>query len=176
MTDREPVPADLQRDLMIEAGYRCAVTTCRTAEPLEIEHIEEYATVRKHEFSNMVVLCANCHRRKGIGPRKLDKKALRIIKRNLALVNRRYNDVERRIIEHFVENDTAPYVLLPETSVLFGYLLKDGLIEGLPGAEVEEAMHGELADGRTFHITRGYALTEDGKILVNKLRKNTEIL
>ncbi|WP_137354728.1 HNH endonuclease [Nocardia farcinica] len=43
-------------------------------EPLEIEHIEEYATVNKHEFSNTIVLCAKCHRRKGVGPRKLDKK------------------------------------------------------------------------------------------------------
>ncbi|WP_137354729.1 hypothetical protein [Nocardia farcinica] len=91
-------------------------------------------------------------------------------------MNRRYNDVERRIIEHFFENDKATYVLLPETPVLLGYLLKDGLIEGLEGAQVGEAMHGLLVDGRTFHITRGYALTEDGKILVNTLRENIEVL
>lgn len=170
------MPADLVRELMIEAGYRCAVPTCRTVEPLEIEHIVDYAIVKKHEFSNMVVLCANCHRRKGNGPRRLDRAALQIIKRNLAVVNRRYNDVERRVLEYFVENADAPWVLLPETPVLFSYLLKDGLVRGLPGAEVEDSYHGELPDGTVFHVTRGYALTEEGKALVHKLRENIEVL
>ncbi|CQD21584.1 HNH endonuclease [Mycolicibacterium conceptionense] len=116
---------------MIEAGYRCAVPTCRTVAPLEIEHIDDYAKVGKHEFANMIVLCANCHRMKGSGPRQLDRKALKIIKANLATINHRYNDTERRILEHFTENPEADAVLLPETPVLFGYLIKDGLIEGL---------------------------------------------
>ncbi len=176
MSKRESIPADLVRELMIEAGYRCAVPACRTAEPLEIEHIEEYAKVKTHEFSNMIVLCANCHRRKGTGPRRLDQKALRIIKRNLAVVNRRYNDVERRVLEHFVENEDSPWVLLPETPVLFGYLVKDGLIEGLDGTAVPDALHGEAQDGRKFFITRGYALTADGKLLVHRLRQNIEVI
>ncbi|MFD5174237.1 HNH endonuclease [Nocardia sp. NPDC058379] len=176
MSDREAIPADLVRDLMIEAGYRCAVPTCRTVEPLEIEHIEEYANVKTHEFSNMIVLCANCHRRKGTGPRRLDQKALRIIKRNLAVVNRRYNDVERRILEHFVENEDSPYVLLPETPVLFGYLLKDGLVEGLNGTDVAGAFHGITEGGREFYLTRGYALTADGQRLVHNLRQNIEVI
>src|SRR4030095_12017013 len=57
--DRPPIPAALERDLMIEAGYRCAV--CKTTEPLQIDHIEEWSVVLKHEFENMIVLCANCH-------------------------------------------------------------------------------------------------------------------
>ncbi|MFQ6397728.1 HNH endonuclease signature motif containing protein [Nocardia sp. KC 131] len=54
MTGRQPIPASLARELMLESGYRCAVPTCRTVEPLDIEHIDEYATVKKHEFSNMI--------------------------------------------------------------------------------------------------------------------------
>ncbi|WP_084501523.1 HNH endonuclease signature motif containing protein [Nocardia xishanensis] len=176
MTTRDSIPADLVRDLMIEAGYRCAVPTCRTVEPLDIEHIEDYAVVRKHEFSNMIVLCTNCHRRKGTGPRKIDRKALRIIKQNLSVVNQRYNELERRILEHFVENADDRYVLLPETPVLFSYLIKDGLIVGLSGSEVKEALHGETEGGRGFHITRGYALTDDGKRLVAKLRESAEAI
>ena len=60
----------LERALMIEAGYRCAIPTCRTVQPLQIEHIEDYSKVQKHEFANMLVLCANCHGMKGEGPRK----------------------------------------------------------------------------------------------------------
>lgn len=157
---------------MVEAGFRCAVLTCRTVEPLEIDHIDDYAQVGKHEFSNMIVLCANCHRRKGTGSRKLDRKALRIIKYHLGLVSRRYNDVERRILEHFVSNPAVTYVVLPATEVLFGYLLKDGLLDGLPGDQADEAIHGLAADGQTFYITRAYTLTEQGKDFVRRLREH----
>ncbi len=40
-----------------------------------IEHIEDWARVKKHEFANRLVLCLNCHGLKGEGPRKLDRKA-----------------------------------------------------------------------------------------------------
>lgn len=162
---------------MIEAGYRCAVPTCRTVAPLEIDHIEDYARVGKHDFSNMIVLCANCHRLKGDGPRNLDRKALRIVKANLALINQRYNDTERRILEYFAENPDAEAVLLPETPVLFGYLLKDGLIEGQDRDRgVETALSVETNDGQVHFITRGYALTEEGHRFVLDLRENRQAL
>jgi 5-methylcytosine-specific restriction endonuclease McrA len=47
---------------MIEAGYRCAI--CKETSGLEIDHIVEWAEVRKHEFNNIIVLCAVCHARK----------------------------------------------------------------------------------------------------------------
>jgi hypothetical protein len=65
--------------------------------------------------------------------------------------------------------------VLPETPVLFGYLLKDGLIEGLPPKVVPDAIWGTAADGQTFFFTRGYVLTEDGKELVRRLRENMEL-
>jgi hypothetical protein len=170
---RESIPADLERALMIEAGYRCAVPACRTVAPLEIEHIVDYAVVRKHEFSNMIVLCANCHGIKGSGSRKLDRKALKIIKANLAVINQRYNDTERRILEYFVEDPKIDSVLLPETPVLFGYLIKDGLIEGLSFDQgTTNALSVETGDGERHYITRGYALTDDGRRFVRTLRDN----
>lgn len=171
MSDRPDIPADLERQLMIEAGYRCAVPTCRAVAPLEIEHIEDYAKVQKHEFSNMIVLCRNCHGLKGTGPRKLDRKALKEIKHNLGLINNRYNDVERRILEHFAEHPDSEYVVLPGTEILFGYLLKDGLITGLSEHQVPGAQW-VIDAGRVIFITRGYALTEHGQEFVRRLREN----
>ena len=158
---------------MIEAGYRCAIPTCRTTGPLQIDHIVEYAEVLGHDFSNMIVLCANCHglKVKDANPRKLDRKALKIIKHNLGLINRRYNDVERRILEHFAEKPNAGYVLLPGTEVLFAYLLKDDLIEGMPDLVVP----GEqwvIDAGEVFFATRAYSLTDRGKEFVRRLREN----
>ena len=55
---------------MLEAGHRCAILTCRQIGPLQIEHIEDWARVKKHDFENMIVLCANCHGRKGCHRRR----------------------------------------------------------------------------------------------------------
>jgi 5-methylcytosine-specific restriction endonuclease McrA len=59
---RPAIPAELERSLMIEAGYRCAV--CKETSGLVIDHIVEWAKVLKHEFNNMIVLCAVCHARR----------------------------------------------------------------------------------------------------------------
>jgi hypothetical protein len=86
---------------MIEAGHRCAIPTCRTVGPLEIEHIDDWAKVREHRFENMIVLCANCHGRKGERRGQIDRKSLRRYKTNLTVLNSRYSDVERRVLEVF---------------------------------------------------------------------------
>jgi hypothetical protein len=173
MTDRPPIPAQLERELMLEAGYRCSIPTCRATGPLEIDHIIEYSEVKEHEFSNMIVLCRNCHglKVKGADPRKIDRKALLALKHNLGLVNNRYNDTERRVLEYFTEKPDASYVLLPGTEILYGYLLKDGLIEGMAPHEAPEAAH-FVINSRWVFITRAYVLTESGHELVRKLRDN----
>jgi hypothetical protein len=60
-----------RREGLVEAGHRCAIPTCRAAEPLEYEHIDDWAKVKKHEFANMIVLCRNCHGRKGSRPTEI---------------------------------------------------------------------------------------------------------
>jgi hypothetical protein len=117
--ERPPIPAALERSLMIEAGYRCAV--CKTPEPLQIEHIIEWARVREHEFENMIVLCANCHARKKntSDPRHINRASLQRIKSSLMLLNGRYSDLERRIIDAFHEQlaanpEATPSILIPE--------------------------------------------------------------
>jgi hypothetical protein len=174
--DRDHYPAELERALMLEAGYRCSVPACKTVEPLQIDHIVDYAKVKEHQFENMIVLCANCHNRKGKGPRRLDRKALRVIKRNLGVINARYNDLERRVLQHFVDDPHSRHVILPETPVLFGYLIKDGLLEGvsdgrLPGVWWATAVDD---DEQPKFMTRAYRLTVEGKKLVNKLRDSNE--
>ena len=53
MSDQH-IPNELQRQLMLEVGYRCPL--CKQTEPLEFEHIEDYADTKCHEFTNMIVL------------------------------------------------------------------------------------------------------------------------
>jgi hypothetical protein len=110
---RPDIPRELERALFMEAGHRCAIPTCRAVAPLVIEHIDDWAMVQEHKFENMIVLCANCHGLKGEGSRKLDRKALRQYKLNLGVINNRYSDFERRVLEYFAENPRAWQMDLP---------------------------------------------------------------
>jgi HNH endonuclease len=132
---RPAIPAALERGLMIEAGYRCAI--CKETSSLQIEHIVEWAEVQEHEFSNMIVLCATCHGRKKdtSDPRHINRASLKQIKQKLMMLNGRYSDLERRIIECFQEKLAAdPQFALPilfpeQLYLLVKYLIDDGIID-----------------------------------------------
>lgn len=171
---RLDIPNELERALMLEAGYRCAVPICRMAHPLHIDHIDDYAKVLRHEFSNMIVLCANCHGLKGEGPRRLDRKALRQLKASLSIVNGRYNDIERRILEHFIDSGPDTYIALPGAEILYGYLVKDAVIVPDDRAQASLSVAG-LTGVNDHFITRGYRLTDYGRQLVARLVENQPI-
>jgi HNH endonuclease len=86
--------------VLIEAGHRCAIPTCR-AYPVVIDHIDDWARVREHRFENLIALCPTCHARKGNGRDKIDRPSLKIYKANLGLLNSRYGEYERRLLEQF---------------------------------------------------------------------------
>jgi hypothetical protein len=129
---RPPIPTSLERDLMIESGYRCAL--CSVVEPLEIEHIEEFSAVKEHTFENMIVLCANCHRRKksSSDPRHINKISLKKIKQNLILLNGRYSDLEKRILDNFKEQilsgNVEPLFVNSHLKILIIKLINDRVI------------------------------------------------
>jgi hypothetical protein len=62
MTGRPAIPAALRRAVLIEAGHRCAIPTCRATQ-VDLAHIEPWAKVHEHVFGNLLALCPNCHRR-----------------------------------------------------------------------------------------------------------------
>lgn len=82
MPEKRPaVPRALARRLLIEAGHRCAIPTCR-AHPVELAHISPWSRVRSHAFDNMIALCPNCHTRFDRGD--IDQLAMRHYKAALS--------------------------------------------------------------------------------------------
>ncbi len=61
-SERPAVPAAMKRAVLIEAGHRCAIPTCRQT-PVEIAHIEPWSTVKSHAVENLIALCPTCHTR-----------------------------------------------------------------------------------------------------------------
>jgi hypothetical protein len=172
--NRPPIPRPLERELFIEAGYRCAIPTCRVVAPLQIDHIEDWAKVREHKFENMIVLCANCHGRKGSGRGQIDRLALRQYKANLSLLNHRYGEFERRILDYFVASSGPPIIFLPGgMDLLVHYLVSDGyLVRADVRAPMTSNFRLKHVDGTemTINIPNlvGYFLTESGAEFVKK--------
>lgn len=81
ITSRPAIPAELMRQVLVEAGHRCAIPTCRQTE-IDVHHITPWETCRKHEFENLIALCPNCHRR--VHKNEIDRKSLREYKRKLS--------------------------------------------------------------------------------------------
>lgn len=58
---RKPVSLSLKREVLVEAGYRCAVPTCRSILALDMHHILEVKAGGPHTLSNLLALCPTCH-------------------------------------------------------------------------------------------------------------------
>jgi len=89
--DRPPVPSDLTRRILVEAGPRCAIPTCRHIE-VDVHHIIPWETCRAHEYENLIALCPNCHRPAARGD--IDRKSLRLYKANLRFAHDKFSNFE----------------------------------------------------------------------------------
>jgi len=128
MSDERPaIPQALRRRVLVEAGHRCAIPTCRQ-HPVDVHHIVEWSTVRRHDFENLLALCPTCHRRMREGD--IDRLAANQYKANLGVMNSRYEPIERRLLLRLGADNEDAVVAMPGLSYFFfGNLLADGLVE-----------------------------------------------
>jgi hypothetical protein len=78
---RDAIPAEIRRDVLCEAGHRCAIPTCRYPD-IDVHHIIPWEVRQSHDFENLIALCPNCHRRADAG--EIDRKSLRWYKSQLS--------------------------------------------------------------------------------------------
>ncbi len=80
MNDRPPIPTDLRRRILVEAGHRCAIHTCKHPE-VDVHHIVPWEKCKEHDYDNLIALCPNCHRRADAG--EIDRSSLKLYKARL---------------------------------------------------------------------------------------------
>lgn len=61
MPIRSAVPQATRIAVLTEAGYRCAVPTCRGILALDLHHIVEVADGGSNDAQNLLALCPTCH-------------------------------------------------------------------------------------------------------------------
>jgi hypothetical protein len=58
---RTAIPLHIRRQVLAEAGYRCAVPTCRGILALDLHHMVEVQQGGKNTPDNLIALCPTCH-------------------------------------------------------------------------------------------------------------------
>lgn len=140
---------------------------CRETQ-IDIEHIDDWVKVKEHRFKNLIALCPNCHRRVTNG--EIDKIAVKQIKANLSVLNHRYSDLERRILQAFANGPHQTHIPLEYTLELaFSNLLADGylVLETPPMM----AFGMPFGDGQVASIASGpaiYRLTPQGRAFIGR--------
>jgi hypothetical protein len=130
---------------------------------VEIAHIAPYAKTQNNSFENLIALCPTCHTRFDSG--QIDRQSMHQYKANLSVVSSRYSDLERRVIEFFVDNPQHDTIILAGgLQLLLGYLVKDGLLE--IKAKLVPSIGGSIFTNDEYH------LTDQGQEFVGHLRGN----
>jgi HNH endonuclease len=170
-SDRPAISSQLEREVKMEAGFRCAIPACKQT-PVMMVHIEPYRDVKSHSFDNLIALCPNCHKRYDDG--QIDRKSMKLYKAKLSIINNRYGDLEQRVLTYFAKRPELSSVELiagTQTEIQVMYAVDDGLIR-----KVNEypAPGGSFTSGYNLAL---YELTEKGKDFINKwLSEDKEIL
>ena len=93
---------------------------------------------------------------------------MRQYKANLSVVSSRYSDLERRVIEYFVDHPQFDTIFLPGgLQLLLNYLIKDGLLE--IKIKLVPAIGGSILTHDEYH------LTAEGQEFVGHLRGNEPV-
>lgn len=126
------------------------------------------------------MLCANCHARVTAGD--IDRQSVLVYKSNLSVLASRYGDLERRIIDRFV-NDPERHEVIVDTSqvLLLDYLIADGMLayggaaEGALFIGPGEPPPDEESTPDSHYGPARWVLTKDGEQLVQRVRSAREL-
>jgi hypothetical protein len=142
-----------KRMALAEAGHRCAVPTCRHP-TTETAHILPESESDDESFANLIALCEKCQRK------DIDRQSIRGYKRNLAILNSRYSEFERRVFDQIAETDRRSFVVEPGFEILLLHAVSDGLLK-----RVELAPVGAQRGEPTQYT---YEVTDEGLDFINR--------
>lgn len=157
METRESIPEALKRRVLVEAGHRCAIPTCRNP-VTEIAHIVPYHEVQKHEYENLIALCPTCHARADRG--EIDRKALRMYKRILQRLTDKYERFELLVLDELRLN--RPVIMAGSMTLLIKDLLDEQpvmLNENIGGATI--TIQGISSNVQVLLTSKGRAFIDE---------------
>lgn len=161
MGSRKQISKSTRDAVLVEAGYRCAVPTCRTILAIDLHHIVHVSDGGGNEESNLLALCPNCHALHHRG--EITQEAIRVWKGVLVSLNLGFDrDVKDKLL--FLAVDGTPKHYSSEGVLFFSGLISSGLAACGPE---QMGLHprGQGADRSKSRWS--VALTQRGKLLVD---------
>lgn len=161
MTKRKPIPPSVQRAVLMEAGYRCSVPTCRTILAIDLHHLEPVAMNGGNDAANLLALCPTCHRlhHKGVIPAE----ALKVYKGIIVSLNQGISAEAKDLLLHISDVGLQQW-FTADATLRFSGLIAAGLIHMTPGASSGSA----IGPVRPYHAL---ILTEKGQAVVDAWKK-----
>lgn len=161
MSNRPNIPAELKRKILVEAGHRCAIPTCRSMVKVEIHHIIPWCECQEHKEDNLIALCPNCHTL--AHDDKIDKACLKMYKAKLKELSDVYTPFEIDILFECDKKDGVPFSKY--LNILLKRLIDSNLIY------IEDTGVYQYAGGVDMSPC-WIRLTEEGKVFVEDLKSN----
>ncbi len=171
--NRDAVPAATKRAVLVEAGHRCAIPTCR-ATTTEIAHIVPWAESHDNSFENLIALCPNCHTRFD-QKKEIDRPAVKMYKHNLGILNNRYGEFERRLFEVLAKTGERVFVLGVAGDLLVANAVKDGFFEDKHVQGIDFGVSFSDGSSKSFPMTFTYWVTDAGIEFVRRFASGSDI-
>jgi hypothetical protein len=170
---RDTIPADVKRAVLVEAGHRCAIPTCR-ATTTEIAHIVPWADTQDNSFENLIALCPNCHTRFD-QKKEIDRLAVKMYKHNLGILNNRYGEFERRLFELLAKSGERVFVLGAAGDLLVANAVKDGFFEDKHVQGMSFDIKSDSGYSKSFPMTFTYWVTDAGVEFIKRFASGADI-
>ena len=170
---RTAVSSEVKRAVLVEAGHRCAIPTCR-ATTTEIAHIVSWAESQDNSFENLIALCPNCHTRFD-QKKEIDRISVKMYKHNLGILNNRYGEFERRLFEILAKTGDRVFVLGAAGDLLVANAVKDGFFEDKHIAGMEFDVTGNNGFRKSFPMTFTYWVTDAGVEFIKRFAAGIDI-
>jgi HNH endonuclease len=171
--EREAIPAEVKRAVLVEAGHRCAIPTCR-ATTTEIAHIVPWAETHDNSFENLIALCPNCHTRFD-QKKEIDRTAVRMYKHNLGILNNRYGEFERRLFEILAKTGERVFVLGAAGDLLVANAVKDGFFEDKQVKGMDFKIKVSNGFEKSFPMQFTYWVTNAGVAFIKRYAEGSDI-
>lgn len=171
--DRDAVPMDIKRAVLVVAGHRCAIPTCR-ATTTEIAHIVPWAGSNDNSFENLIALCPNCHTRFD-QKKEIDRQSIRMYKHNLGILNNRYGEFERRLFEILARTGERIFVLGAAGDLLVANAVKDGFFEDKHVEGMGFQVQSSTGFSKNFPMTFTYWVTDVGVEFIRRYARGIDI-
>ncbi len=167
MIKRKQIQPNIRQQILIEAGYRCAVPTCRTILVIDLHHIVEVAEGGGNDPSNLLALCPTCHMlyHRGV----ISRDAIKVWKGMLISLNQGFDkEAKDKLLFLALKNRKRPILFSSDGVLHFTSLIAAGLAEcGREHLQLHASGRGADPSKSLWPVK----LTEKGERIVEAWRK-----